>query len=82
MDFNLGLHKTYTHIFIVANGNIAILGINFLQKIGLVVDPNVQGLSNTETQLKACGVVRSGTPFSSSLADANEDDMFLKCLKE
>lgn len=63
MDFNLGLHKTYTHIFIVANGNNAILGANFLQKFGLV-DLNSQGLSKPETHCTACGVVRSGTTFS------------------
>lgn len=83
MELNLGLHRTYSHIFIVAHVNSPIFGTNFfLQKFGLIIDLNGQCLRDLGTHLKTYGLVRSGTPLCLSGAYANQDDTFLKLLKE
>lgn len=82
MDLNLGLHRTFTHIFIVADVDSAILGTDFLQAFGLVVDITGQCLKDPETHLTACGVVRTGTPLCPAVAHANQDNDFLSLLKE
>lgn len=57
MDLNLGLHRAFTHIFIVADVDSAIIGTDFLQVFDLVVDITAQCLRDSESHLTACGVV-------------------------
>ena len=82
MDLNLGLRRSFTHVFIVANVNIAILGTDFLKAIGLVADMTGQCLRDPDTQLATCCVVMAGTSVGPQVAYANKDDAFLRLLKE
>ena len=77
-----GLRKSFTHVFIVAKVNTAILGTDFLQAFGLVVDMTGQCLRDPDTQLATCGVVKAGTSVGPQVAHANQDDAFLRLLKE
>lgn len=47
MDLNLGLRRSFTHVFIVADVNSAILGTDFLQAFGLVDRPVSKGSRHT-----------------------------------
>ena len=82
MDLNLGLRKSFTHVCIVANVSTAILGTDFLQAFGLVVDMTGQCLRDPDTRLATCGVVKAGTSVGPQVPHANQDDAFLRLLKE
>lgn len=82
IELNLGLCRTYTHIFIVTEVNSALLGIAFLQTFSLIIDLNGQCLKDPVAHIKACSVVKPGTPLCPTMAHANRDDAFLKSLKE
>ena len=82
MDLNLGLRRSFTYIFIVADVNTAMLGTDFLQAFGLVVDMTGQCLRDPDTQLAICSVVKAGTSVGPQVAHANLDDAFLRLLKE
>ena len=82
MDLNMGLRRSFTHIFIVVDVNTAILDTDFLQAFGLVVDMTGQYLREPDTQLATCGVVKAGTSVGPQVAHANQGDAFLRLLKE
>ena len=82
MALNLGLHWMYTHMFIVAEMNYSIMGRNLLQIFGLVVDLPGWYLTDPETSIKACSMVKFDTSLCLSVAHANQDDAIFKLLKE
>ena len=53
LEPNLGLCRTYAHIFIVADVGCTILGVDFLRNFELVVDLHSRCLRNQDTLLKA-----------------------------
>ena len=59
MELDLGLRRTYTHIFMVADVGCIILGADLLQNFWLV-DLHGRCLRDRETSLKASGMVKSG----------------------
>ena len=81
MEIDLGLHRTYTHVFIVAAVNGAILGADFLQTFGLIVDLHGRCLRDQERHLKVGGVVKAGTPLRPTVAHTREDNVFAKMLR-
>ena len=81
MALDLGLRKTDTHIFIVADVGCAILGADFLQNFGLV-DLHGQCLRDQETCLKASGVVKSGTSLRPTVAQASKETIVSKLIEE
>ena len=74
--------RTYTHIFIAADVGCATLGAGFLQNFGLVIDIHRHCLRNQETLLKASGVVKAGTSLRPTVAQAIEEDVVWKLIKE
>ena len=78
MELNLGLRRTYTHMFIIANVNGAILSTDFQHTLGLVSDLPGRRLRDPETQTLRY-VIESSWP---SITHENQDDAFLNLLKE
>ena len=73
LALDLGLRRVYAHILIVADVGCAILGADFLQNFGLVVDLHGQCLRDQETLLKASGVVKASTSLRPTMAQASEE---------
>ena len=80
MELDLGLRKTYIHIFIVTDVGYAILGAYFLQNFGLLVDLHGQCSRDQETYLEASGVVKFGTSLHPAVA--NEESIISKLIEE
>ena len=81
MVLDLGLRRTYTHIFIVADVGCAILDADFLQNFGLV-DIHGRCLRDQETCLKTSGVVKSGISLRPIVAQASEETIISKLIEE
>ena len=57
LTLNLGLRRAFRWIFTIANVKIPILGADFLQHFGLLVDMRQHRLLDMLTQLKVQGIV-------------------------
>ena len=71
LTLNLGLRRTFRWVFVVADVANAILGADFLQYYGLVVDMKRRCLTDTTTSLKVHGVIATVTSPSPSLLPRN-----------
>ena len=60
----------------------AILGANFLWNFGLIVDQCVWCLRDQETLLEASGVVKAGISLHPTVAQASEEGIVSKLIKE
>ena len=80
-ELDLGLRRTYTHIFIVADVGCAILGADFLENLGLVVDLHGRYLRDQETLLKVSGGVKAGTFLHPTVAQASEEGVVNKLIE-
>ena len=79
---NLGLHCTFRLVFVVADVTNAILGADFLQHCGLVVDMKQRCLTDTTTSLKVNGVVAAAMSPSPSLLPQNPTNQFEAIIAE
>ena len=82
LTLNLGLRRTFRWVFVVANVTNAILGADFLQHYGLVVDMKRRWLTDTTTSLKVNGVVAAATSPSPSLLPRNPATPFEAIISE
>ena len=62
MTLDLGLRRSFRWIFVIADVQSPILGVDFLRHFGLLVNLRHSRLSNELTQLKVQGI--SATTFS------------------
>ena len=67
LTLNLGLRRTFRWIFVVADVANAILGADFLEHYGLVIDMKRRCLTDTTTSLRVSGVAATTTSPSPSL---------------
>ena len=82
LTFNLGLKRVFTHVFVIAVAEKAILGSDFLHKYGLLVNINKRCLTDPLTNVKSSGSVRKGFPLSHSVTNTEENPTFCKLLKK
>ena len=57
LTLNLGLHRTFQWVFMVANVRNPILGADFLKYYGVVVDMHHRRLLDIRMQLSVQGVI-------------------------
>ena len=81
LTLNLGLKRGFTHIFVTADMEKAILGADFLHKYGLFVDIKKRCLTDPLTKVKSSGSVRKGILLCPSEAKTEENPSFCKLLK-
>ena len=67
LTLNLGLYRTFRWVFVVAQISIPILGADFLQHFGLLVDLKHNQLSDRTTNLVVQGISTQVTSLSPSL---------------
>ena len=82
LTLNLGLRRTFGWIFIVADVANPILGADFLQHFGLVVDMNRRRLIDSITNLKVQGIQAISTSPSPSLLPQSSSSPFDTILLE
>lgn len=80
LTLNLGLHRTFRWLFIIADVKQPILGADFLQHFGLLVDMRHSQLSDSTTQLKVCGISTHNTSLQLSLLPKDPHNEFLTLL--
>ena len=61
---NIGLRRTFRWLFVVADIQFAILGIDFLQHFDLLVDPRQRRLEDRTTQLSVHGILAETASIS------------------
>ena len=72
---NLGLHRTFRWVFMVANVRNPILGTDFLKHYGLVVNMRCRRLLDTRMQLSSkCGISSSLSPSPSLIPKKPSND--------
>ena len=64
LTLNLGLHRTFRWVFVVAETTTPILGADFLRHFGLLVDLKHNRLADTTTNLVVQGIVSQGISLS------------------
>ena len=67
LALNLGLRRTFRWVFVVAETTTPILGADFLQHFGLLVDLKHNRLADTTTNLVVQGIVSQETSLSPTL---------------
>ena len=78
---NIGLHRTFRWVSIIANVKQAILGADFLHPFWLVVDIRHHALLDSTTHLRVNGL-SSGLSSGIMRARPNPSDPFLSLLSE
>lgn len=82
LTLDLGLRRSFTWTFIVADVKQPILGADFLQNFGLTVDIRRHRLSDSVTHLKVQGVLTDTSSLGLSRCPKNSDDPYLSLLAE
>ncbi len=70
---NIGLRRTFRWVFVIANVKQAILGADFLQHFGLVVDIGRRTLSDSTTHLRVNGLLFDPPRASPDLSQVQQD---------
>ena len=81
LTLNIGLRRTFRWVFVIANVKQAILGADFLQHFGLVVDMWRRTLSDSTTHLRVDGLP-SSAPSGLSHVQQDSSNPFLSLLSE
>ena len=81
---NIGLRRTFRWVFVVADVKQAILGADFLQHFGLVVDMRCRTLSDSTTHLRVDGFPSDSSLVSPGLSQLQQDpsNSFLSLLSD
>ena len=82
LTLNLGLRRNFRWVFVVADVTNTILGADFLQHYGLVVDMKRRCVTDTTTSLKVNGVVAAATSPSPSLLPRDPSTPFEAIVSE
>ena len=82
LTLNLGLRRSFSWIFIVAEVQKPIIGVDFLRNFGLLVDMRQCQLSDATTHLYVQGIISSGTSPSPCILPKQTDNPYLKLLSE
>ena len=82
LTLNPGLHRTFRWVFIIANVHNPILGADFLNHYGLVVDMRHRRLLDTRTQLSVQGVISSSPSPSPTLLPKKPSNDFTAIMAE
>ena len=82
LQLDLGLRRVFPWVFIIARVPYAILGLDFLEHHGLVVDPRKREIRDTVTSMAVVGSLIQATspPISIPLPDATP--IFTKLFKD
>ena len=80
LTLNLSFRWAFTHIFVIADVENAILWTDFLNK-GFLMDINRRCLTDLVTNVKLSGSMHKGFSLSSSVANVGEIPIFCKLLK-
>ncbi|CAH8493835.1 unnamed protein product [Dicrocoelium dendriticum] len=79
LTLNLGLRRSFPFVFLIADVQRPILGVDFLTKFGLIVDPRNRKLCDSLTSLSVSGKVTSISSIGLRLA-LPADNVFTKLL--
>ena len=82
LTVDLGLRRTFCWTFIIADVKKPILGADFLQNFGLLVDMRHHRLSDSVTHLKVQGVLSDSPSLGISRCPKDADDPYLSALAE
>lgn len=80
LTLNLGLRRTLSWIFIIADVKKPILGADFLQHYGLMVDMHRHKLTDTHTHLSVQGILSSDTSSQTSLCQKDSSNQYTALL--
>ncbi len=76
LTLNLGLRRSFSWVFIIANVQKPIIGADFLQHFGLLVDMRKCQLSDTATHLRVQGISTQDASPSPSVLPTNLTSIF------
>ena len=82
LTLDLGLRRTFHWTFIIADIKKPILGVDFLQNFGLLVDVRRHRLSDSVTHLKVQGILADTPPSGISRCPTDPDDPYLSLVSE
>ena len=82
LTFDLGLRRPFPWTFIIAEVQKPILGADFLQNFGLVVDVSRHRLTDAVTHLRVQGVLTDTPPSGISRCPKDPDNPYLNLLAE
>ena len=82
LTLNLGLRRSLSWIFIIADVRKPILGADFLRHFGLLVDMKQKQLTDETTHLYVQGILTSDSSPQTSFCRKDKDDPYLSLLSE
>ena len=82
LNLNLGLRHPLPWIFVIAEVQKAIIGADFLQHFGLLVNMRKQQLTDGHTHVHVHGILSMDSSPSPSLFPKNHDNPYLRLLSE
>ena len=82
VTLNIGLRRTFRHVFIVADTQQNIIGADFLSKFGLLVDMGARKLIDNKTSLSVEGKNTSVLDSNKNLSLLSNKDQYSELLQE
>lgn len=82
LTLNLGLRRVFTHFFVLADVEKAILGADFLHKFGLLIDVHRRCLTDPKTNTQSPGAIHNVIPLCPTVANTEDNPMFCELLKK
>ncbi|CAE1275403.1 unnamed protein product [Acanthosepion pharaonis] len=82
LTLNLGLRRVFTHFFVLADVEKAILGADFLHKFGLLVDVHRRCLTDPKTNTQSPGAIHNVIPLCPTVANTEDNPMFCELLQK
>ncbi|CAE1140783.1 unnamed protein product [Acanthosepion pharaonis] len=81
LTLNLGLRRVFTHFFVLADVEKAILGADFLHKFGLLIDVHRRCLTDPKTNTQSPGAIHNVIPLCPTVANTEDNPMFCELLQ-
>ncbi|CAE1171431.1 unnamed protein product [Acanthosepion pharaonis] len=82
LTLNLGLRRVFTHFFVLADVEKAILGADFLHKFVLLIDVHRRCLTDPKTNTQSPGAIHNVILLCPTVANREDNPMFCEHLKK
>ncbi|CAE1258975.1 unnamed protein product [Acanthosepion pharaonis] len=82
LTLNLGLRRVFTHFFVLADVEKAILGEDFLHKFGLLIDVHRRCLTDPKPNTQSPGAIHNVIPLCPTVANTEDNLMFCELLQK